>query len=173
MRLLGVHRLRGTFAIEAASCLDDDGALALHQSFWSGVSIAEGHACPQYVIEPSLQGGRYSEVVHGRPDDNDIRGAQLSDELVRQCQSGGLRGIHRFRAAQYGSGVHAQMGNRTAAKVAQDDPDVRVFRLQLSDSLAHELIGCGSYSECAARENENRRHEMNVLCMLVKAMEAR
>src|SRR6516225_4266781 len=54
MRLLRIHRLGRTIAVEAAARLDDDGALAPHQAHRTVFAVAECDARTQHVIEPSL-----------------------------------------------------------------------------------------------------------------------
>src|SRR5712664_2090006 len=140
MRLLGIHRLCRTLAVETTAGLDDDGALALEQPHGAAFAVLKGDPCAQHVVKPSLQSRGDTEIVHRRADDEGFGSLKFGDELIRLRSSDGLRGISGFGSAQRVSGVDGQMGDRVAAQIARDNAEVGVLQNQLRDGILHKLV---------------------------------
>src|SRR2546425_1131583 len=78
--LLEVELPGGPFRIDAAARDHDDGPLALQQAFGAFLAVGKGAPGAHDVVDPRLQAGRQTEVVHGDGEHDDVG----RDELVHQ-----------------------------------------------------------------------------------------
>src|SRR6267154_764994 len=81
--LLEIELPRGAFGIDAAAGDHDDGLFALEQAFGAFLAVRKGAPGAHDMVDPRLQAGGQSEVVHGNREHNDIGCCELVHQRVR------------------------------------------------------------------------------------------
>ena len=152
MRLLRIHRGRRAGAVETAARLDDDRTFAMQQPLRPLGGIFESHLGAGDVVEPRLQCRGDAEIVHRRPDDDQVGGLELGGGGIGEV--GGRRGSAVAAAEQPAQRRRRQVRHRLAADVAQRHLRARQLGEEAVDELARNRCRPGS----AALDGENVGH---------------
>ena len=124
--LMFVCRSRAARGVDAAACRGDERLLAVKQTACSGRGVLKGLAGDGNPVDPGLERRRNREVVHRRPDDQEVRAQQFVEVGVALGHIRNDADIGRDDATTRGQVSAFEMQRRIGCQVAIRHMNVRV-----------------------------------------------
>ena len=110
------------------------------------------------MVDPRLQAGGQSEVVHGDGEHDDVGGGELVHQRVRQGEGFCFRGAAFFRWEDSAASERfADMRQGFLRHVTHDHFRAGVTRFQVIDDVTRELVRIGLRAR-AAQDKQNVLH---------------
>ena len=157
--LVEIHALARALAVDAAARRHDEHLLAAQQALGSVRAVAKGASRPDDVIDPGLKSRGHGEIVHRRPDHDDISRLQLLDQAIGERGSLGM--LRRALLDRGHRGTHhraGDMGHGIGHEIALDHPGAGVTARPGLDKLAPQRPGLGILPEDARGDEKKLAH---------------
>ena len=159
VRFLEIEGLHRSLRIGPSSCQDEHGLLSRHQALRPLFGITERAPRAHDVIDPCLERRGDAEIVHGRRDDDDVRGEELRDQRVGKRQRLPIRvALLLGRNSASGSERRADVRQRLPRYVAHDHARFGIAGLEIVDDPARDPVRIRLPAARAARNEQNVFH---------------